>query len=100
MPEKRRKYDRQFREGAVRIVLETGKPIAGPDLISRGFVYMRDSEELLDDARQRVLQSLAALNGHASDWAFVKDKIKHTLSEYLYDRTHRRPMILPVVMEV
>ena len=79
---------------------ETGKPIAGPDLISRGFVYMRDSEELLADARGRALESLAGLNGHASDWVFVKDKIKHTLSEYLYDRTHRRPMILPVVMEV
>ena len=49
---------------------------------------------------QEALESLAGLNGHASDWVFVKDKIKHTLSEYLYDRTHRRPMILPVVMEV
>jgi len=40
------------------------------------------------------------LNGHASDWTFIKDKIKHTLSEFLYEKTHRRPMILPVVMEV
>ncbi|OLE32480.1 MAG: hypothetical protein AUG45_10105 [Ktedonobacter sp. 13_1_20CM_3_54_15] len=98
--------DRQVlaQDGILMVVLsvdkETGKPIAGPDLISRGFVYMRDSEELLADARGRALESLAGLNGHASDWVFVKDKIKHTLSEYLYDRTHRRPMILPVVMEV
>ncbi len=79
---------------------ETGQPLAGPDIVSRGFVYMRDAEELLDSARERVLESFIGLNGHASDWAFIKDKIKHTLSEFLYEKTHRRPMILPVVMEV
>lgn len=79
---------------------ETGQPLAGPDIVSRGFVYMRDSEELLQSARERVLESFIGLNGHASDWSFVKDKIKHTLSEFLYEKTHRRPMILPVVMEV
>jgi ribonuclease J len=79
---------------------ETGQPIAGPDIVSRGFVYMRDAEELLESARKHVLQSFIGLNGHASDWSFVKEKIKHTLSEFLYERTHRRPMILPIVMEV
>ncbi len=79
---------------------ETGQPLAGPDIVSRGFVYMRDAEELLESARERILESFVGLNGHASDWAFVKDKIKHTLSEFLYEKTHRRPMILPVVMEV
>jgi ribonuclease J len=79
---------------------ETGQPIAGPDIVSRGFVYMRDAEELLESAREHVLESLIGLNGHSSDWAFVKDKIKHTLSEFLYEKTHRRPMVLPVVMEV
>jgi ribonuclease J len=84
---------------------ETGQPIAGPDIVSRGFVYMRDAEELLESARIRVLESFADLNGrspngHTSDWAFVKDKIKYTLSEFLYEKTHRRPMIIPVVMEV
>ncbi len=80
---------------------ETGQPIAGPDIVTRGFVYVRDSEELLADARERVLESFHGLHGHGgSDWSFVKDKIKHTLSEFLYERTHRCPMILPVVMEV
>ncbi len=98
--------DRQVlaQDGILMVVLtvdkETGQPIAGPDIVSRGFVYMRDSEELLENARGRVLDSFAGLNGHASDWAFVKDKIRHTLSEYLYEQTHRRPMVLPVVMEV
>ncbi len=79
---------------------ETGQPLAGPDIVSRGFVYMRGAEELLESARERVLESFVGLNGHASDWTFVKDKIKHTLSEFLYEKTHRRPMVLPVVMEV
>ena len=98
--------DRQVlaQDGILMVVLtvdkETGHPIAGPDIVSRGFVYMRDSEELLESARERVLESFVGLKGHASDWSFVKDKIKHTLSEFLYDKTHRRPMILPVVMEV
>jgi ribonuclease J len=98
--------DRQVlaQDGILMVVLtvdkETGHPIAGPDIVSRGFVYMRDSEELLESARERVLESFIGLNGHASDWSFVKDKIKHTLSEFLYEKTHRRPMILPVVMEV
>ncbi|HKF36230.1 MAG TPA: ribonuclease J [Ktedonobacteraceae bacterium] len=98
--------DRQVlaQDGILMVVLtvdkETGHPLAGPDIVSRGFVYMRDSEELLESARERVLESFIGLNGHASDWSFVKDKIKHTLSEFLYDKTHRRPMILPIVMEV
>ena len=79
---------------------ETGQPLAGPDIVSRGFVYMRDAEELLESAREHVLESFIGLNGHASDWSFVKDKIKHTLSEFLYEKTHRRPMVLPVVVEV
>ncbi|HEX7735922.1 MAG TPA: ribonuclease J [Ktedonobacteraceae bacterium] len=98
--------DRQVlaQDGILMVVLtvdkETGQPLAGPDIVSRGFVYMRDSEELLASARDRVLDSFSSLNGHASDWSFVKDKIRHTLSEFLYEQTHRRPMILPVVMEV
>jgi len=80
---------------------ETGQPIAGPDIVTRGFVYVRDSEELLADAREHVLASFHSVNGHSSsDWSFIKDKIKHTLGEFLYQRTHRSPMILPVVMEI
>ena len=98
--------DRQVlaQDGILMVVLtvdkETGHPLAGPDIVSRGFVYVRDSEELLENARERVLESFIGLNGHASDWSFVKDKIRHTLSVYLYEKTHRRPMILPLVMEV
>ncbi|GER87615.1 ribonuclease J [Dictyobacter vulcani] len=94
-------------DGILMVVLtidkETGEPLAGPDIVSRGFVYMRDSEELLESARLRVLDAFHHIEqrGHGgSDWSFVKDKIKHTLSEFLYEQTRRRPMILPMVMEV
>ena len=74
-----------------------------PDIISRGFVYMRDSEKLMDSAREHILKSLATgdRRGHGgSDWSFIKDKIKHSLSEFLFEQTRRRPMILPIVVEV
>jgi ribonuclease J len=91
-------------DGILMVVLtidkETGQPIAGPDIVSRGFVYVRDAEELLESAREHVLDAFVGLNGHSSDWSFVKDKIKHTLSDFLYEKTRRRPMVLPVVMEV
>jgi len=98
--------DRQVlaQDGILMVVLtidkETGQPLAGPDIVSRGFVYMRDAEELLASAREQVLDSFIGLDGHVSDWSYLKDKIRHTLSEFLFEQTHRRPMILPVVMEV
>jgi ribonuclease J len=81
---------------------ETGQPIGGPDIVSRGFIYMRDADELIDLARAQVLESFGmhSRNGHTADWTYVKAKIKDTLSDFLYERTKRRPMILPVVMEV
>ncbi len=92
-------------DGILMVILtidkETGQPLAGPDIVSRGFVYMRDAEELLESAREQVLGSFLSLDHHhSSDWSFVKDKIRSTLSEFLYQKTRRRPMILPVVVEV
>ena len=74
----------------------TGKLVEGPDIISRGFVYLRDSEELLEEARQQVIKALKK-RGHSTA---LDDKIKEVLSRFLYERTKCRPMILPVVMEV
>lgn len=84
----------------------TGAPVAGPDIVSRGFVYMRESEELIEKARLQVqlaLQAAQATKGdgpHNVDWQFVKNKIRDVLSKFVYDQTRRRPMILPLVMEV
>jgi len=92
-------------DGILMVVLtidkETGQPLAGPDIVSRGFVYMRDAEELMESAREQVLESFYHHSDHqGADWSFIKDKIKATLSEFLYQKTRRRPMIIPVVVEV
>ncbi len=80
---------------------ETGHVVAGPDVVSRGFVYVRESEPLLDDARalvNRVLNECAD-NG-IREWGILKTRMKDGLSRLLYDRTRRSPMILPIIMEV
>lgn len=80
---------------------ETGHVVAGPDVVSRGFVYVRESEPLLDDARalvNRVLNECAD-NG-VREWGTLKTRMKDGLSRLLYDRTRRSPMILPIIMEV
>ena len=80
---------------------ETGHVVAGPDVVSRGFVYVRESEPLIDDARALVSRILneCADNG-IREWGTLKTRIKDGLSRLLYDRTRRSPMILPVIMEV
>jgi ribonuclease J len=102
--------DRQVlaRDGIVVVMIsvdrETGEPIGQPDIISRGFVYERESADLLDAARARVLAAFTAhrrnQRNSPADWNHVKNKVRDTLSEFLYEQLKRRPMILPVVMEV
>lgn len=87
----------------VTIDRRTGKLLAGPDLVSRGFVYVRESEQLMEETKLRVAESLAKLlhNGQATpSWNTIKGEIRDTVSRYLYEKTRRRPMILPIVMEV
>jgi ribonuclease J len=79
----------------------TGELVAGPDVVSRGFVYMRQSNDLIEATKANVRDTLS--NGHVPaevDSAFVNRKIKDTVSEFLYRETRRRPMVIPVVMEV
>jgi ribonuclease J len=100
--------DRQVlsRDGILVVVLtidaETGEPMGPPDIISRGFVYERESESLMGAAKQRVESTFhqAAQHHRATDWGFLKNKIRDTLGQFFYDRLKRRPMILPVVVEV
>jgi ribonuclease J len=85
----------------VTIEKESGSVIAGPDIISRGFVYVRESEDLMDQARDIVK---AALNEceekHITEWATIKSNIKEALRLFLYEKTKRKPMILPIIMEI
>ena len=76
---------------------KTGHLVDGPDIVSRGFVYVRDSEELMDEARERVIELLARDNVHFDTAATV---IRDNLSQFLYQRTHRTPMIVPVILKV
>lgn len=80
---------------------EDGSAIAGPDIVSRGFVYVRESEPLMDDARKRVLKILEnCANENVHEWGIIKTKIKDDLSKLFYEKTRRNPMILPIIMEV
>jgi len=104
--------DRQLlaKDGILMVIVSvdraTGQVVAGPDMISRGIVHVRQSTVLLDVAKQRVRESLEARsNGSAdspngADMSYIQRKIKEVAGEYLYQKTRRRPMILPVVMEV
>ena len=75
--------------------------LAGPDIVSRGFVYVRESEDLLEEARRVVDDAVAdCLARHVSDWGKIKNEIKDSLSDFLWKRMKRSPMILPIIMEV
>ena len=79
----------------------TGQVVSGPELVSRGFVYVRESEELLGGARTQVEMALdRSLAENVHDWAGVKARVREALSNYIYRRTKRSPMILPILLEV
>ena len=79
----------------------TSQVVAGPEIYSRGFVYVRESELLLDEAREHVIRSLEKkINGKNTDWSMVKNHVKDSLSRFIWEKMHRRPMILPIILEV
>lgn len=85
----------------VTISKQDGTVIAGPDIISRGFVYVRESEDLMDEARKVVRNILDDCEkNHITDWATMKSNIREGLRSYLYGKIKRNPMILPIIMEV
>ncbi len=80
---------------------QDGTILSGPDIISRGFVYVRESEGLLDEANRIVTSTLNKLmNDKVNEWASLKTNVKDALGRFLYEQTRRRPMILPIIMEV
>ena len=97
---------RQLSQDGILIVVitmhrESGRFVSGADIVSRGFVYVRESEELMIDAKNKVQQVLKFCeNEQISDWSTIKISVKDTLAQYLFDKTRRRPMILPIIMEV
>ncbi len=83
------------------IEASTGHVVAGPDIVSRGFVYVRESEALMGEAKKLVYNTLEeCANRKVRDWSGVKQNVKDELSKFLYRKTQRNPMILPIIMEV
>jgi ribonuclease J len=77
------------------------KIASGPDIISRGFVYMRESGDLINEAQNIISKHLnKLLERRTSQWSEIKNEITDTLAPFLYEKTKRRPMILPIIMEV
>jgi len=81
---------------------QTGKVKGSPDIISRGFVYLRESKELLRDTRRKTIDIIhkATSSGGAVNWTYIKDEIRQKISQFLFSKTQRRPIVLPVVIEV
>jgi ribonuclease J len=90
-------------EGMVVIILavdkQTGKLVGKPDIVARGVTSIEESEELLEGLRDAVVESLQGAD-HIAEWALVHQTVKEAVAAYLYDETHRRPMVLPVAVEV
>ena len=79
----------------------SGELLAGPDIVSRGFVYVKESDELLEEARKLIEKAvLGCLKKNITDWGKIKSTIKDTLGEFVWKKTKRRPMILPIIMEI
>ncbi len=80
---------------------QTGAMLAAPEILSRGFVYEKSSEELLKEARELVRSKAAQFEkNHKSNWSSIKNDIRNSLKDYLYEQTRRRPMVLPIIIEI
>lgn len=99
--------DRQHlsQDGLIVIVIAmdsaTGNIIGGPDVISRGFVYVRESENLMDEVKKVIKSEIKKCEEqHITEWSAIKSNLKDTLRDYIYQKTKRNPMLLPIIMEV
>ena len=99
--------DRQHlsQDGLIIVVLtmdsSTGEIVAGPDVISRGFVYVRESENLMEDLKKMLREEVHKLEEDGiRDWSIIKSKLKDSLRDYIFAKTKRNPMILPIIMEI
>ena len=99
--------DRQqlSQDGVVVIVFtldkETGKIIVGPDIVTRGFVYSEESDDIIKEAIETIKQKLDSMDGNAmKDWTMLKNNTRDIASKYFYNKTKRNPVILPIIMEV
>ena len=79
----------------------SGELVAGPDIVSRGFVYVRESEALMDEAKQLVKKTLrTCADRNIREWGNIKSSVRDELGNFIFQKTKRNPMILPIIMEV
>jgi len=79
----------------------SGCVVSGPEIVSRGFVYVRESEKLMEDARMKIQEALDRCEANGStDWGTIKNSVRDILGKFLYEKTRRRPMIMPIILEV
>ena len=97
---------RQLSQDGIMIVVvtidkESCHVVAGPDIVSRGFVYVREAEDLMEEAREKVQAALERCEDNGvSEWSVIKSTVRDALGRFLYEKTRRRPMILPIIMEI
>ena len=99
--------DRQHlsQDGLIIVVIamdgKTGQILSGPDIISRGFVYVRESEDLMDSMKRQVCKDISSMeDAGIKDWATIKNRVKDTLHDFVYAKTKRNPMIIPIISEI
>ena len=100
-----RDRQRLSQDGLIIVVLtmhsQTGRIVAGPDVLSRGFVYVRESENLMEDIKQLLRAEISKFEEkHITDWSTIKATLREELRDYIFKKTKRDPMILPIIMEV
>lgn len=92
------------RDGIVMVIIamnrQTGKLIGRPDIVSRGFIDMKESKDLIEAGRNLLAQTIDHRGDHPADWGFINAKVRDVLSKFFYEQTKRHPMILPVMVEV
>jgi len=97
---------RQLSQDGIMIVVvtmdkENCQVVSGPDIVSRGFVYVREAEDLMEEARDKVQVALDKCGDEGvSEWTAIKSTVRESLGRFLYEKTGRRPMILPIIMEI
>ncbi len=97
---------RQLSQDGIMIVVvsinkETGEIVSGPDIVTRGFVYVRESEQLIENSRLKVREAMEqSARKNVTEWAIIKSQIRDKLGKHLFEVTGRRPMIMPIIMEI
>ena len=80
---------------------KTGEMVSGPDIISRGFVYVRESTDLMNDVRNTVSKSVEnCKQSNVKEWSAIKSQIRDDLRNFIFKKTRRNPMILPIIMDI